>query len=207
MRAVRSGTVDADGLAAVLEPRRGLVIESALGDGEFACETGPVLDYRRSVEVLATSGTETEVRQTVEFRLAIPYWGWIFGPPMRSQLARLGSPRRRPWWSPPDNFDARSATVLGCLAALSYVTGMTGVLLSQTLTFAADQFNSGTRVQGIATAAARLDVLVAIVLVAAADRRGRRAIVVLSALMVPPLIYLFVALGRRLDVAPPAPQG
>lgn len=31
--------------------------------------------------------------------------------------------------------------------------------------------------------------------------------VVLSAVMVPPLIYLFVALGRRLDVAPGAPRG
>lgn len=167
----------------MLEPRQTPLVERATDAGEFVCETGPVFDYSRSVEILAESAAGTEVRQTVEFRLAIPYWGWLFGPPMRRQLGRLENTGRRPWWSPPDNFDARSATVLGCLAALSYVTGMTGVLLSQTLTFAADQFISGTRVQGIATAAARLDVLVAIVLIAAADRRGRRAIVVLSALI------------------------
>lgn len=167
----------------MLQPRESFVVEAAGPDGSFSASNGPVHDYHRRVEVLERRGDEVVVRQTVEYRLAIPYWGWIFGPVVRHQLSRLGGPRRRAWWAPPDVFDARAATVLACLAALSYVTGMTGVLLSQTLTFAADQFGSDTRAQGLATAFARFDVLIAIALVAAADRRGRRVIVVASALI------------------------
>jgi MFS family permease len=183
LRAVRSGTVDAATLAAILEPKTNLVVERQLRDGQFESERGPFTRYRREVEVLARHENGADLRQTVEFSLAIPYWGWLFRWPMGRSLARLGGSTRRPWWAPPDVFDQRSAVVLGCLAALSYVTGLTGVLLSQTLTFAADQFGSGTRAQGFATAFARFDVIVALLLVAAADKRGRRVIVLLSAVM------------------------
>lgn len=157
--------------------------ERSTDDGVFEAERGPVAGYRREIRVIDRTDSQVTVRQEVRFRIAIPYWGWIFQFPMGRELARIGRAERRPWWAPPDTFDDRSALVLGCLATLSLITGMTGVLLSQTLTFAADQFGSGTRAQGFATAAARMDVVVAIALVAAADRKGRRRIVVLAAVM------------------------
>ena len=175
--------MSADELPALLAPRRGLVDEREVGEGVFESSRGPVSGYRRSLEVIEQTAESVTVRQEVRFRVAIPYWGWIFHLPMSRELARIGRAERRPWWAPPNTFDERSALVLGCLATLSLITGMTGVLLSQTLTFAADQFGAGTRAQGFATAAARMDVVVAIVLVAAADRKGRRRIVVLAAVM------------------------
>ena len=172
-----------DELPALSAPRRGIVEERSVGDGVFEAERGPVAGYRRTLEVVERREGSVQVRQTVDFRVAIPYWGWIFHRPMSRELTKIGRAERRPWWAPPDTFDERSALVLGCLATLSLITGLTGVLLAQTLTFAADQFDAGTRAQGFATAAARMDVVVAIALVAAADRRGRRKIVLLSALM------------------------
>ena len=183
VRTVRTETVSVEELPSLLAPRRGLVDERTPTDGVFECERGPVAGYRRSLEVVERGPESVTLRQEVEFRVAIPYWGWIFRWPMSRELGRIGRAERRPWWAPPDTFDERSALVLGCLATLSLITGMTGVLLSQTLTFAADQFGSGARTQGFATAAARMDVVVAIALVAAADRKGRRRIVVLAAIL------------------------
>ena len=172
-----------DELPALFAARRGLVDEHQTGEGVFEAERGAVAGYRREIEVIERGPDSATVRQEVRFRVAIPYWGWLFHVPMAREMGRIGRAERRPWWAPPDTFDERSALVLGCLATLSLITGMTGVLLSQTLTFAADQFGADTRAQGFATAAARMDVVVAIALVAAADRRGRRRIVVLSAVV------------------------
>ena len=183
MRAVRTRTVSATDLPALFEPRRGLVEERAVGDGVFESEKGPVSGYRRRITVVSETDTEVTVAQEISFRVAIPYWGWIFHGAMAHELSRIGPAKRRPWWAPPDTFDERAATVLGCLAALSMITGLTGVLLAQTLTFAAEQFGADTRAQGLATAAARMDVLVAILLVSAADRKGRRRIVLVSAVV------------------------
>ena len=166
-----------------MAPRRGLVDERIVGEGVFEAERGPVAGYRRELTVVERGPDSVSVRQEVVFRVAIPYWGWMFVGPMAREMARIGRAERKPWWAPPNTFDERSARVLGCLATLSLITGMTGVLLSQTLTFAADQFGAGTRAQGFATAAARMDVVVAIALVAAADRKGRRLIVVLASVM------------------------
>ena len=48
------------------------------------------------------------------------------------------------------------ASVLGLLANLSIVAGYLGTLLTQTMTFAADQFGASTGAQGNAFAAVRL---------------------------------------------------
>ena len=65
--------------------------------------------------------------------------------------------------------------MLGLLATLSLIAGYLGTLLTQTMTFAADEFGAGTAAQGdrwrpCGSAAAR-DRLGAL-----ADRRGRRLI-------------------------------
>src|SRR5918997_1331009 len=70
--------------------------------------------------------------------------------------------------------DPRASAVLGLLAVLSLIGGYLGTLLTQTITYAADGFGvHGDREQGQALAAVRVGILLALVLVTLADRRGR----------------------------------
>jgi MFS family permease len=93
------------------------------------------------------------------------------------------SERRPPWWAPPQRLDARAVQVLKLLGGLSLVVGYHGTLLSQTMTFAADEFGVGTRTEGTVLAVARLGGVLAVVLTTLADRRGRRRML-LAALLV-----------------------
>src|SRR5262249_28162958 len=72
------------------------------------------------------------------------------------------------------------ATVLATLALLSIVTGYLGSLLTQTITYAADEFGASKSAQGIALGSVRADVVLSLLLVAAADRRGRRPLLLSS---------------------------
>ncbi|HUF32868.1 MAG TPA: MFS transporter [Acidimicrobiales bacterium] len=161
-----------------LQPRRDIVAEVATGDGRFEAEAGPVTDYRRTVEVTDLGDGQLQVTSTTDFRLSVPYVGWLFVWPVRRHLA--GPPRtdgsRQPWWAPPDRLDARAASVLGLLVAISLVAGYLGTLISQTITYAASEFGVDSRGQGTTLASIRIGVLLALVLVAVADRRGRRMV-------------------------------
>src|SRR5690606_19453122 len=88
----------------------------------------------------------------------------------------------QPWWAPPDRLDARAARVMGLLALLALVGGYLGTLISQTLTFAAEEFGAGDTAQGATLAAVRIGVLLALVITALSDRRGRRALLVGTAI-------------------------
>ena len=173
-------TVDDGLLARIKEPRRGLVLEDGGGAGAFGAAAGPLSDYRRTVESEPAGEGHHRVRQTVEYRLDLPFWGWLFRLPLRRLLGRLEPPSGVPWWAPPDRLDARAATTLAALCGLSLVVGYLGTVLTQTITFAADEFGAGKGAQGVALAAVRADVAVALVLVAMADRRGRRRVLLLA---------------------------
>jgi hypothetical protein len=123
------------------------------------------------------------VVQTITAELAIPYWGWLFAIPFRRQLAQLtpAAGRPAPWWAPPDRLDTEAAVTLAALALLAAVLGYATILLSQTITFAADEFHAGTTAQGVALAAVRFDVLLSFPLVALTDRRGRRRLLLVAA--------------------------
>ncbi|HEX2700548.1 MAG TPA: MFS transporter [Acidimicrobiales bacterium] len=172
--------VDDAGLADVLRPRDGLVLERDAGPGAFTAAAGPLADYRRAVDVEAAGDGLHRIRQTVEYRLDLPFWGWLFRLPLRHQLRRLDDRPGVPWWAPPDRLDPASAGALAALCALSVVVGYLGTVLTQTITFAADEFGAGKGAQGVALAAVRADVVVALVLVAMADKRGRRRVLLLS---------------------------
>lgn len=173
MRAVGRATVDDDGLAAWVEPWDGLVQEAVDGDGSYRAEVGPFRSYRRTVEVAPAGEGRHEVTSTAEFRLAIPYWAWLLALPVRSALRRPN--RSMPWWGPADRIDARAATVLGALCATSVVVGYLGTSITQTITYVSDDFGlEGDTPQTVALAVVRLAVFLAIGLVALADRRGRR---------------------------------
>ena len=88
-----------------------------------------------------------------------------------------GTSPRHPWWAPPDRVDARAARILGLLCTVSLVVGYLGTVVTQTITYATDGFGASDSAQGNLLAAVRVGVLLALVIVAMADRRGRRRLV------------------------------
>ncbi len=201
-RVVTCAVVDDEHLAEVLAPRSGVVVERAAvgadradgAHGESSLETpgagrppaavfeaavGPVDGYRRTVEIEPVDGG-TSVRQTVEYRLAIPLWGWLFAIPYRRQIARLTGGSRVPWWAPPDAIDPRAAATLAALAALAAVGVYPSILLTQSIEFAREEMGFSKPAQSVALAAVRADVVVALVVVGIADRQGRRRLTLVS---------------------------
>lgn len=180
-RVTAEATLDDAGLARARAARHGVVLEEAVADETFGAAAGPLLEYRRTLQVEAAGDGRHRVRQTVEYRLDLPFWGWLFRLPLRRQFRRLEPRHGVPWWAPPDRLDPRSAGTLAALCGLSVVVGYLGTVLTQTITFAADEFGAGKGAQGVALAAVRADVVVALVLVSMADRRGRRGVLLLAA--------------------------
>lgn len=180
-----------------MQPRRDLVHERVSGPspaldapgGEcvgptlvFEAVDGPFRSYRRTVRCSAEVDGHLEVVSTTEFRLAVPYFGWLMALPTRHALRRLGDEGRQPWWAPPERLDPRAASVLGVLAAASVVAGYLATLLTQTITFAAEELGAeGSRAQSEVLAAVRLGIVLALALVAAADRFGRRPVLLVCA--------------------------
>ncbi len=168
-----SRTLDADAAhrEQIDEPRVDcLVLERQVAPGRFEAAEGPFRSYVRTV----THRDDGSVQEAVDFRLAKAVWPFPFVGLYRSGLRRRLAPGQVPWWAPADRFDATSATVLGLLGVLVLLTGYLGTLLTQTITFAADEFGSSNSAQGATLAAVRVGVLGSLVIAALADRTGRR---------------------------------
>jgi MFS family permease len=181
-------SVDQATLDRIRTPRQDVVGERSAGSDRFVLDHGPFAHYERTVEV-ATPATDDEtgarptVTQRFDYRLPPSTWRFLMNSPMRRALKRPPLPGKRlPWWYPPQRPDARAATVLGLLASLSLVVGYHGTLLTQTMSAAADEFGVGTTAEGAAFGAVRAGALLALVLAALADRRGRRLLLVASLL-------------------------
>ncbi|HYZ97163.1 MAG TPA: MFS transporter [Acidimicrobiales bacterium] len=177
--------VDRAGRDRICSPRHDVVEERAGGDGLFVLAHGPFARYRRTVQVTTDDGAvdRFQVTQRFDYRLPAGTWRFLMNHPIRRALRQGPRPDGRlPWWYPPQRPDARAASVLGMLAALSLVAGYHGTLLTQTMSFAADEFGAGTTAQGGAFGAVRVGALLGIVLGALADRRGRRLLLVASLL-------------------------
>lgn len=181
--------VPADRVGRLLEPRDDLLREAADGTGAFDLADGPFVHWHRRVEVDDTHGDHPLVTETTTFRIAAPFWHWLFIPPLRRRIRRRfqrlataeEAPRDRlPAWLPPDRLDARAATVLATICSLSVVTGYLGTIISQTITYSADQFAASTGDQGSVLAAVRVGVLGSLAVVAIADRHGRRKLLLAS---------------------------
>ena len=93
-----------------LQPRDGLVLERAVAPGRFEAVEGPLQGFRRSVEVEPLEGGRLRVNQSVDYRLDLPFVGWLFAWPVRRSLVR--GPPGMPWWAPPQRVDARGARAL-----------------------------------------------------------------------------------------------
>jgi MFS family permease len=174
-------TVDEAELDAWVEPWDGLVREQVSDDGHtFTAAEGPFREYERTVAVTPVADGRYDVTSTVAFRMALPYWSWLLSLPVRHALRTPGAPL--PWWGPADRLDARASSALGVLCMASAVAGYIGTSMTQTITYASDDFHlHGDRPQSVALAAARICVFFAVGIVAVADRRGRRRLLLLSA--------------------------
>ena len=209
MRAVRTSSVcDDDQLGSLLAPRDdALVLESpaaggadgtahgaadepaagspaeraASGRAEFGCEHGPFSSYRRTVRWTRGGDGAIDVDQVVEYRLAIPYWARLYNPLVRRAVPTGIRPGSRPWWTTPDRLDSAQSTMVASMALFNLVAGLLYGLLTQVLTFIAADLGDGSRSQQTAVlSAVRLGVVVTVVVMLLADRRGRRRIAVWS---------------------------
>ena len=161
--------MDDAGLAELRTRRDDLVGETDLGGDSFGLTDGPFEHYERTLEV-RSDGQNHRVVERFSYRMAMPVWWIAFWWPMRHGLRH----RSNPWWAPPDRLDARAARVLSLLALIQVVDGYLGTVITQTITFAADEFDRGDTAQGLTLALVRLGIIVALAVVALADRKGRR---------------------------------
>ncbi|HVX17575.1 MAG TPA: MFS transporter [Acidimicrobiales bacterium] len=186
--------VGPEGLAELRRSRDGLIVERALDGDEFTLDRGPFRTWHRRLHVAGVGPARFRVTETIRYHLAIPVWGPLFVLPINSLLRRehkhraaarpsdaSGSADRVvPFWAPPDQFDARASHVLALVCALSLVTGYVSTAITQTVTYAASEFHRSTGDQGAALALVRVGVLIAFVVTAAADQRGRRRLLLVS---------------------------
>jgi len=195
-------------------PRTILFTEQRSPDGSFHQQEGPFVTYRRTL-----SETPGAIVERTEYRLAIPWFGWLFPLPVRALIARRGQPpshdppARSPWWAPPDRIDQRQALVLGLLAAASMSSAFINTLFTQTAQFAADDFGVGDFGFGVAGAVVRAGIVFALPFAVLADRWGRRRVIRAMAWAAPiitalgalaptfPLLVATQAIGRPLGLA------
>lgn len=174
--------------AAAVRERTDLLDERVDGDGSFVQETGPFQHYRREL----TPAANGRVRETITYRLAIPWFGWLFALPIRRALRHRRLPgARSPWWAPPDRLNAHQVRTLALLAVASSSAAFANTLFTQTANFAADSFGISNTGQSVGGAIVRLGVVIALPFAVMADRVGRRRTIVLLAWLTP----LFCALG------------
>ncbi len=169
----------ADELAEQRQPRVDIVAEAPSGPDRWSLASGPFRDYERSLIFESRADGRFDVQETTCYHLAIPVFGWLFALPIRRALRQ----RRDSfdyWWAPPDRLDARASTILGLLCAVQIVDGYLGTVLTQTITFATDEFGRGNTAQGVVLGAVRFGVLIALITAAVADRRGRRRLLVMT---------------------------
>jgi MFS family permease len=182
-RTLVTTTTDPAQAAVLLAPRDDLVRERVVGPGRFACAEGPFRQYERTTSSEEHDDGTVTVQEQTDFRLALPVWTFLFTPLLRRALRERWEDGRTPWWAPPDRLDARQSTVLGLLCLFVIVSGYLGTVITQTLTFAADEFGSSKADQGNVLSAVRVGVLVSLVVAAVADRRGRRLLLIAAALL------------------------
>ena len=174
----RAGVLDDEELAVLLQPRAVTIAEVEESPGVFSAAAGPVNHYRRVVTSDPTGDGRHRVTQRIEIEDAIPFWGVIFGNALAAHINRLGPDKKPPFWFPPDTIDGDATTALARISVLTFALGYCLIVLTQTITYAAEQFGADKGSQGFALATVRADVLISLPLALLADRRGRRRLAV-----------------------------
>lgn len=164
-------------LTQLRQPRCDIVAEVPIARDRWGCLEGPFRRYERVLTAQPVSEGRYEVTETTSYELAVPVWGWLLYLPVRRALQNRKQ-RYGYWWAPTDRLDRRAATMLGLLAGIQIVDGYLGSVLTQTITFAADEFGHGNQAQGWVQSAVRAGVLIALVAGVVADKRGRRSLLI-----------------------------
>ncbi|MDE0700811.1 MAG: MFS transporter [Acidimicrobiaceae bacterium] len=169
------------------QPRTDIVAEAPDGTDRWSCQQGPFRQYQRTLfaqpsvakplDAQPNGEDSYEVTETTSYKLAVPVWAWLFHLPVRRAIENRKE-RYGYWWAPPDRLDRRAATVLGLLAGIQVVDGYLGTVLTQTITFAVDEFGHGNQAQGWVLGVVRAGVLIALITAALADKRGRRSLLI-----------------------------
>ena len=141
----------------------------------FSHAVGPFHHWERHVSLEPQDGA-VKVKEKITYDLAVPVWAPLFRFALRRHLRRPPQTGKHPWWAPPQTLTEQSAVVLSLLCVFALVGGYLGTLLTQTITYAAEQFDASTLNQGQLLAAVRLGVLLSFLIAALADRKGRRKI-------------------------------
>jgi MFS family permease len=194
-------------LARLRQPRRDIVAERP-GDAPdmFELDEGPFRHYRRTLTVEPAAGDDGasgddparddahgghRVTVSFDYAIALPLWWILYALPVRRALLRTDPIEKMPWWAPPERLDARAANALGLLCWLSVVCGYLGTVITQTITFAADEFGLGKSAQSTTLSAVRIGIVVSLFMTSLADRRGRRTLAIVGAAVA----VVFTALG------------
>lgn len=149
----------------------------------FSQVEGAFVHYEREV----VDDGET-LRETTRYRLDIPWFRWLFAWPVRRALRHGHAstpPGVQPWWAPPDRLDPRQAMLLGLLAAASMSSAFTNTLFTQTVNYAAKDFEVGKFGQGVGGVIVRAGIVFALPIAFMADRVGRRRMIILAAWLAP----------------------
>jgi MFS family permease len=172
--------VDAAGLDRLRQCRHDIVDEelAAADDASatFHAIRSPFATYRRVLTALPRADGRYEVDQRIDYTWAVPLWWVLFAWPTRRVLRRPDT--KPPWWAPPHTLDQRAASILALLCTVSVIAGYLGTVITQTITFASDEFGNSKGVQGTVLALTRVGVIISMVLLAVADRRGRRTVTI-----------------------------
>ena len=148
----RTRTVDDDGLAELRQARTDLVREVPDGRDRWAMTDGPFNRYQRSLSV-ASGADGHEVTETTDYALAVPVWSPLVRPLMSRALASTDRTPRRRWWWPREVVSPATSNLVATLCVISVMTGYLGVLIGQTITFAAADFGVGDGVEANTLAA------------------------------------------------------
>ncbi len=166
-------------LSQLRQPRTDIVTEKLTDVDQWCCVEGPFREYQRSIKIKPLNPDRYVVTETTIYVLGARPWNWLLYFPIRHAL-RNRKPSYNYWWAPPDRLNQRAATVLALLAGMQLVDGYLGTVLSQTITFAADEFGHGNRAQGIVQSVVRAGVLIALVVSVLADKKGRKNLLLLT---------------------------
>ncbi len=171
--------VDRAAADAILAPRIDLLVEDRTGDGRFSQSTGPFERYERQVrEIQSYDNGLVNVAETYDYRLAVPLWRPLVNLVMRRGLQDPNRTPRGRWWWPEEVVSQRSATLVSVIALLSVFAGYLGVVISQTITFAAEEFQASDRSQAWTLAGLRFGVFASLILIGRADRIGRKPLLI-----------------------------
>jgi len=120
------------------------------------------------------------IREATSFRLAIPIWGGLFMPLVVRSVIAPPQEGQQLWWLPPDRMDKRATAVLSRLCVFSLMAAYLGVLVSQLNPYFKVQFDASNDDIANILLFVRIAGVFALGVVALADRRGRKTILMVS---------------------------